>query len=345
MKILITGSNGYIGSVMSEYIKSFHTVVGLDTDYFGHVKPNVIQTVYKDIRTAWINDMKGYDVVIHLAGLSNDPMGSLNEELTHQINGVASVNLAKYAKMAGVPRFIFSSSCSVYGDGSGLSMCDETSPTNPLTAYAKAKLYAEQEISKLADEDFSPVFMRNGTVYGVSPMFRTDLIVNAMTTSAYYTNNVDVYGDGSLFRPLVHVQDVCEAFMQVAEAPRDLVHNQVFNVGDTSENYPVFEVARDVCKVTGSYIRFFPSSGDTRSYRVDCNKISDTLQNFNCIWTVEDGVDEILDYLRDGEAVGEKILDLEHYRSRKFVRLDALKFLMDSGQLDDDLYWTGYDRL
>jgi nucleoside-diphosphate-sugar epimerase len=235
MKVLLTGSSGYIGSVMSAKLQEAgHDVVGLDTNFFADcnlgVPPQILE-IKKDIRDVSIADLCGFDAIIHLAALSNDPMGEINSSLTYDINLYATLKLAEKAKIVGIDRFIYASSCSIYGAGDGDEVLNEDSPLAPITHYAMSKAFAEEGLTRLADSSFSPVFMRNATVHGYSPRMRTDLVLNTMAAHAYTKGAITVMGDGTLWRPIVHVEDVCNAFILALEAPREVVHNQAFNVG------------------------------------------------------------------------------------------------------------------
>jgi len=339
MRVLLTGSNGYIGSVMSRMLlEAGHHVVGLDTGLFRDCtfgdEPPDDHTIRKDIRDVRAEDLAGFDAVIHLAALCNDPLGSMNPELTAEINYRASVRLAWLARSAGVPRFIFASSCSLYGVA-GQEMLDETAPFNPITPYGLSKVQVEQEVARLATDDFSPTFMRNATAYGVSPRLRLDLVVNNLVAAAYATGDVLIQSDGTPWRPLVHVEDFSRAFIAVLHAPRELVHNQAFNVGRTSENYRVSEIAEIVRElVPGSRIRYAEGAGpDPRSYRVDCSKLETLLPEYKPQWTVRRGVEELV------AAFDRYGMTPEDFAGHRYFRIRNIQRLQREGRLDENLRW------
>ncbi|MFO7262291.1 MAG: SDR family oxidoreductase [bacterium] len=339
MRVLLTGSNGYIGSVMSRMLlEAGHHVVGLDTGLFRDCtfgdEPPDDHTIRKDIRDVRAEDLAGFDAVIHLAALCNDPLGSMNPELTAEINYRASVRLAWLARSAGVPRFIFASSCSLYGVA-GQEMLDETAAFNPITPYGLSKVQVEQEVARLATDDFSPTFMRNATAYGVSPRLRLDLVVNNLVAAAYATGDVLIQSDGTPWRPLVHVEDFSRAFIAVLHAPRELVHNQAFNVGRTSENYRVSEIAEIVRElVPGSRIRYAEGAGpDPRSYRVDCSKLETLLPEYKPQWTVRRGVEELV------AAFDRYGMTPEDFAGHRYFRIRNIQRLQREGRLDENLRW------
>lgn len=342
MKVLVTGHNGYVGTVMMPMlIKAGYDVTGLDSNlYKGSTFGEMIKTqdypeIEKDIRDIESSDLKGFEAIIHLAGLSNDPLGDLNPDLTFEINHKASVRLAKLGKNAGVKRFIFSSSCSNYGAG-GQDWLDEKSPFNPVTPYGTSKVRVEQEVSGLADGSFSPTFLRSGTAYGVSPRLRFDLVLNNLLAWAYTTGKVFLKSDGLAWRPIVHIRDMSLAFLSALDAPIDLVHNEAFNVGRTEENYRVRDLADIVAEtVPGSKIEY--SSGaepDKRNYRVLCNKIAETLPGYKPCWTARQGAKELY------EAYKKIGLRQEEFEGSRYRRVDHIKQLLSSGRLDDTLRWT-----
>lgn len=342
MKVLVTGNKGYIGTVLcGMLLAEGFEVVGLDIGYYGlgEFQPldYQVKQLLKDVRKITLEDLDDIQAVIHLAALSNDPLGDLNAELTYQINYLGSVKLAQLAKKAGVKRFIFSSSCSLYGIA-GQEMINETGTLNPVTAYAKSKVGAEGEIAKLADDKFSPVLLRNSTVYGVSPSLRLDLVVNNLVGWAYATGKIKVMSDGTPWRPLIHVQDVSKAFVAALKAPLELVHNQVFNVGGNSENYQIKDIVRLVegvvpdCRVvfTGEH------GADTRTYRVDFTKLNQTLgKYFKPSWDVGKGAGELY------QAYQTFNLKKDNFPDGRFVRLKSLKSLLEQGKLDENLNWKG----
>jgi nucleoside-diphosphate-sugar epimerase len=288
-----------------------------------------------DLRQVTSDHLRGFDAIVHLAGISNDPVGDLNPQCTYDINHLASVRLARMAKEAGVTRFLFSSSCSLYGSA-GDGYVDEGAAFNPVTPYGESKILVEQDVSKLAGDDFSPTYLRNATVYGVSPRLRTDLVVNNLTGFAFLQGEVLLMSDGTPWRPLVHVQDVCRAFLACLEAPREVIHNQAFNVGHTSENYQIRQVAEIVKEVVpGSRVAFGEGAGaDVRNYRVDCSKLARAFPDAVPQWTVRRGVEELYEaYQRYG-------LTADAF-SKRYVRIAHIKRLVGEGRLDASLQWVG----
>jgi nucleoside-diphosphate-sugar epimerase len=343
MKILVTGSQGYIGTVLVPLlIMEGHDVVGLDSDLyarctFGDDMPN-IPLIKKDLRDVEEYDLEGYDAILHLAGLSNDPLGNLNPQLTYEINHEASVRLAKFAKKAGVSRYIFSSSCSNYGSA-GEEMLNEESTFNPVTPYAVAKVRVEQDVSRLADSNFSPTFLRNATAYGVSPRIRFDLVLNNLVAWAYTTGLVYIKSDGTPWRPIVHIEDISRAFIAVLQAPRETVHNQAFNVGINGENYRIRELA-DIVKETVPNCRIeYAKDGepDKRCYRVDCSKLSRILPEFKPKWNARKGAQELYEVY---ERIG---LTLEEFEGPKYQRIGHIKYLLSHDYLDTTLRWKVSD--
>jgi nucleoside-diphosphate-sugar epimerase len=339
MRILVTGHKGYIGSVLVPLVqKAGHVVVGLDSDLFQNSVYSKAsppdEEIIKDIRDIEKVDLAGIDAIIHLAGLSNDTLGDLNPELTYEINHRASVRLAELAKEVGVQRYVFASSCSNYG-AAGSGFQDETAQLNPVTAYARSKVMVEQDVAQLADDHFSPVFMRNATAYGVSPRIRFDLVINNLTAWAYTTGDVLLKSDGTPWRPLVHIEDISLAALAAVEAPREVVHNQSFNVGQTTENYQMrtlAEIVRDT--VPNTRIAFANGAEpDTRNYRVDFSKYEKAFPNHKLRWTAQMGAKQIYDSYR---AFG---LGRDDYEGPRFKRIAQLKTLLASGQLDESLRW------
>lgn len=341
MRVLVTGHNGYVGAVMTPMlIAAGHEIVGLDTNLYEGAtfgpenRPQEISTIHKDIRDVEAADLAGFEAVIHLAGLSNDPLGDLNPELTDEINYKASVRLAGLARQAGVARFIFSSSCSNYG-AAGDAWLDENSAFNPVTPYGKSKVLVEQEVSKLATDEFSPTFMRSGTAYGVSPRLRFDLVLNNLTAWAFTTGRVYLKSDGTPWRPLVHIEDMSRAFLAVLEAPRQVIHNEAFNVGRPQENYQIRELAEIVADtVPGSRVEYAEGAGpDKRCYRVDSSKLARTLPAYKPQWDARRGAQELY------AAYQQVGLRQEEFEGPRYRRIHHIKQLIKSGRLDETLRW------
>lgn len=340
MRILVTGHRGYIGSLLVDrVIASGHDVVGVDTDLyeactFGSDTLSRVPTIGRDIRELLPADLVGIDAVAHLAGVCNDPLGDLLPETTYDINHAATVRLAEIAKASGVGRFVFSSTCSVYG-AAGQDWIDEESEPNPITPYASSKWKAECDLRRLADDSFSPVFLRSATAYGFSPRIRFDLVLNNLTAHAFTSGKVLLKSDGMSWRPIVHIEDIGRAFIAALEAPTEIVYNEVFNVGITTENYRVTEIAKIVeDTVPGSRVEYADGAGpDKRSYRVDCSKISRLLPNFKPQWTAMRGAIALY------ERCVEYGLTLEDFEGTRYQRLAYLQSLMDRGAIDGGLRW------
>jgi nucleoside-diphosphate-sugar epimerase len=341
MRVLMTGHEGYIGAVMSRWLTAAGCEVhGLDSGLFAGcdfgIPAPAIPARRLDLRDVRAADLAGFEAVVHLAAISNDPLGNLNPRCTYAINHEASVRLAEAAREAGVSRFLYSSSCSVYGAASPDDVLDETAAFSPVTPYAESKVWVERDVARLATEEFSPVFLRNATVYGVSPRLRGDLVVNNLVGWAFATGRVLLKSDGSPWRPLVHVEDVCRAFLAVLRADRERVHGQAFNVGRTGENYRIAEVADHVREVVaGSRIDFEAGAGpDPRCYRVCFDKIEATLPEYRPVWTVRAGVEELEQAYR---KFGLKSRDLEGSR---YLRIRRIQEHLEQGRLDSDLRWV-----
>ena len=341
MRVLVTGHNGYIGSVLAPMVRAAgHEVVGLDTflfegGTFGRDSSS-IDALRMDLRDVQVDDLRGFDAVMHLAALSNDPLGDVNPDITYDINHVGSVRLAQLAKEAGVKRFIFASSCSLYGVA-GDAMLTEDAAFNPITPYGVSKVLFERDVSQFADAGFSPTFLRNSTAYGVSPRLRADVVVNNLVAIAHTTGEVLIQSDGTPWRPLVHIEDISRAFIAVLHAPRDLVHNEAFNVGRSEENYRVRDLGALVEEVVpGSKVRYAEGGGpDPRCYRVDCGKLASTLPEYQPEWNVRRGMEQLRDaFQRNG-------LTKEELFGDRYFRIKRLRALQADGLLDEHLRWIG----
>jgi nucleoside-diphosphate-sugar epimerase len=337
MKIVVTGHHGYIGSALVPVLaEAGHDVVGLDTYYYEgcDLREERVraQSLALDVRDVEPGDLEGADAVVHLAALSNDPLGALSPELTHEINCEATLRVARAAREAGVGRFLFSSSCSMYGAAAGGAVT-EAAPLQPLTAYAESKVRAEEGLRELAADGFSPILMRNATAYGVSPRLRLDLVLNNLTAWAFTTGKVRILSDGTPWRPLVHVEDIARATLLFLEAPAELVHAEAFNVGADEENYQVRELAAMVeAAVPGCEIEYAGTGEpDARSYRVDFGKLARAFPEFRLRWTAERGVAELV------AAFEQAALDLDTFMGDRYVRLKRLERLLADGELDAEL--------
>ena len=339
MKVLVTGTDGYIGSIMAPYlVKRGHEVVGLDTGFYraGSLYDGYdgFRTqIIKDVRQVDLDDLKGFDACIHLAELSNDALGQMDPEITYAINHQGSTRLAKLCKEAGTSRFIYSSSCSIYGIASQDIVTEETEP-NPITAYAKCKLLVEQELKKLASDDFSPVMFRNATAFGASPRMRFDIVVNNLSGHAWTSGEIKLTSDGTPERPLVHVLDICQAFSRALELPREALHNQVINVGNTEQNYTVREIAEVIARTfNGSKLSFGKSDGDERSYRVSFDKIYSLIPDYKTTIDIEAGAQEL-------KKIFEEIhFSRDDFEFPAYTRIKQLKELIFTDKIDQELHW------
>ena len=339
MRVLVTGHRGYIGCVMVPMLRSAgHEVVGLDSDLFRAFRliPYNLEVpeLQLDIRDIEPKHLAGFEAVIHLAALSNDALANLNPEITNEINYAASVRLARLAKGAGVKRFLFSSSCSVYGKA-GDDLVSETSPIEVLTPYTITKDRVEREVAKLASDGFSPTFLRNATAYGVSPCHSFDLVLNNLVAWAYAVGRVHIKSDGSPWRPTVHIEDISSAFLAALTAPREAIHDQAFNVGQTEENYSVRELAEIVREVVpGSRVEYAEGGlPDARSYRVDFSKIRRALPASKPKWNVRRGAEQLYAAYRSAGVV------VDDFEGPRFKRIEHIKQLLASGRLDVTLRW------
>jgi nucleoside-diphosphate-sugar epimerase len=340
MKVLVTGTEGYLGSLLPPLlIERGHEVLGVDTGYYKvgwlyNGTDVTAKTLNKDIRNITHEDLEGVEAIVHMAELSNDPTGQLSPTITYDINHKGSVRLATIAKEAGVRRFVYMSSCSVYGVATEGDVTEE-SPVNPQTAYAECKTLVERDVKPLADDNFSPTFMRNATAFGASPRMRFDIVLNNLAGLAWTTKEIKMTSDGTPWRPLVHALDIGKSIACALEAPRDIVHNQIFNVGDTSNNYRVKEVAEIIADVfTGCNLSFGDQGADNRSYRVSFEKINSILPGFKCEWNAKRGAEQLYKLFQQID------MTKETFESRGFTRLKQLEYLIRTQQIDNDFFWT-----
>ena len=343
MKVLVTGVDGYIGSVLAPLlIRDGHSVVGLDTGYYREgwlyndhaFFTRLPTTINKDIREIGAEDLDGIDAIVHLAELSNDPLGENSPDVTYEINHRGSVRLAELAKQLGIERFVYTSSCSVYGV-SDADFVDESSSVDPQTAYAKCKVLVERDVGALADDDFSPTFLRNATAFGASPRMRFDIVLNNLAGLAWTTKKITMTSDGTPWRPLVHVLDICAAICCALDAPRETVHNEIFNVGSSKANYTIRDVAEIVAdQFPGCTTTFGPSGGDNRSYRVNFDKIHSTLPAFEALWDANAGAAQLY------KLFSRIDMSVDTFDFRAFTRLKQLEYLLRTSQLDENFFWS-----
>ena len=342
MKILVTGSDGYIGArLVQRLINDGHDVTGFDTGLYRdgwlyseqHATRRMPVTINKDLRNIEHGDVAGHDALVHLAELSNDPLGQNDPGVTHNINHLGSLKVARVAKEAGVPRFVYASSCSVYGKAVS-DWVDETSPTNPQTAYGECKVKVEQDVGPMADRNFCVTFLRNATAYGASPRIRFDIVINDLCALAWTTKRIAMTSDGTPWRPVTHIDDICHAIECTLAADPARVSGQIFNVGADSENYRIREIAEIIASVIpGCEVTIGQSAGDTRSYRVSFKKIATQLPGFRAQWTARRGAEQLYELFKRIE------MSKDTYEFRAFTRLKQLKYLKQTGQVDDNLFW------
>ena len=338
MRVLVTGNRGYIGSVLVPLVlKNDYEVTGIDTGLYeggGLYNENLasINYIKQDIRNIRKEELAGFDAIVHLAELSNDPLGQLAPQITYKINHEGACHLAKLAKASGIKRFIYMSSCSVYGIAEGI--VDELSPISPQTVYAECKALVEKELNKLADDDFSPTFLRSATVYGASPQLRFDTAINNLCGLAWTSKEIKLTSDGSPWRPFIHVEDLCRVIIEFLSIERNKIHNQVFNLGKSEHNYQIKDVAHAIGSVFSECeISFGAKDPDNRSYQVSCDKLASILDDFQFIWDVEKGVKQLYDLF------SEINLSADTFNSRYYTRLKCLEYLIKNQKLDSNFFW------
>lgn len=340
MKILVTGTEGYLGCLLAPLlIDRGHEVIGVDTGFYKvgwlyNGSATTPKTLNKDIRHITIEDLHGIEAIVHMAELSNDPTGQLAPNITYDINHKGSVRLAQLARQAQVRRFVYMSSCSVYGVALDDALTTEETPPNPQTAYAECKTLVERDLQQMANDDFSPTFLRNATAFGASPRMRFDIVLNNLAGLAWTTRQIKMNTDGSPWRPLVHALDICKAIVCTLDAPRDIVHNQIFNVGDTANSYRVRDIAEIVAEVfQGCELSFGTNNADNRNYRVSFDKINSQLPGFKCDWDARRGAHQLYDLFKQ--------IDMTQavFEMRGFTRLKQLEHLIRTQQIDQDFFW------
>lgn len=339
MKILVTGTEGYLGSLLVPKLShQGHNILGLDTGYYKsgwlyNGTDITAKTLNKDLRHITAADLQGVEAIVHMAELSNDPTGQLAPNITYDINHKGSIRLAELAKQAGIKRFVYMSSCSVYGVAGETAVTEET-PVNPQTAYAECKALVERDVSKLVDDSFSPTFLRNGTAFGASPRMRFDIVLNNLSGLAWTQKALKMVSDGTPWRPLVHALDIIKAILCVLEAPRDIVHNQIFNVGDSAHVYRVRQIAEIVAAAfPGCTVSFGGPSADNRSYLVNFDKINTQLPGFECEWSAERGAQQLYNLFSQID------MTQEMFEFRAYTRLRQLEYLIRTQQIDQDFFW------
>jgi nucleoside-diphosphate-sugar epimerase len=338
MKILVTGSEGYLGALLAPVLLEHgREVTGVDTGYYKsgylyNAKGDSPQTLAKDIRHLTVDDLRGHDAVVHMAELSNDPLGELNSSVTYEINHKGTMHLANIAKTAGVKRFIYMSSCSVYGVATNGEVTEETKP-NPQTAYAICKTLCERDLKQLADKNFVPCYFRNATAFGASPRQRFDVLLNNLCGLAWTTGEIKMISDGTPWRPLVHGLDIAQAISRALDAPAEAIYNEIFNIGSNDQNYQVKEVAEKVAKVFPDCTLSFGSHSDNRSYRVNFDKVRKHLPEFQCEWDADRGVEQFYQLFRQIDFTPES------FEYRAFTRLKQLQYLIRTDQVDNSFFW------